>query len=61
MAPLQTDPIALPVFGGAATQRFTGLGFTLTASPLLVLGPFQGVQLADTLTLCLNMFVLAAT
>jgi len=63
MTPLQTGFVALSVFGGAATQRVTGLGFALVASPLLVLvlGPFQGVLLANALTLCLNVFVLAAT
>jgi len=60
---LQTILVALSVFSGAATQRITGLGFALVASPLLVLviGPFQGVLLANALTLIINVIVLSTT
>jgi len=53
----------LSVLCGAATQRITGLGFALVSSPLLVLvlGPFQGVLLANLLTLITNIIVLAST
>jgi len=39
------------VFCGAATQRISGMGFALVASPFLValLGPFQGVVLINLL------------
>jgi uncharacterized membrane protein YfcA len=48
---------------GAATQRITGLGFALIAAPFLVLaaGPHQGVLLANMLSLCTNLVVLAQT
>jgi uncharacterized membrane protein YfcA len=63
MSHLQILLVALSVFGGAATQRITGLGFALVASPLLVLviGPFQGVLLANALTLVINIIVLSTT
>ena len=63
MPGLQLELVALSAFLGAATQRVTGLGFALVASPLLmlVLGPFQGVLLANLLTLVLNAAVLAGT
>lgn len=51
-----TDWLALlalgaAVFCGAATQRISGMGFALVASPFLValLGPFQGVVLINLL------------
>lgn len=55
--------LALSVALGGATQRVTGLGFALVASPLLVLvaGGFQGVLLANTLSLLTNLAVLAMT
>jgi hypothetical protein len=55
--------VAASVFAGAATQRVTGLGFALVASPLLVLvlGPFQGVLLANVLSLLTNLVVLCLT
>lgn len=51
------------VFAGAATQRLTGLGFALVSSPLLVLvaGPFDGVLLANALSLVVNLVVLSLT
>lgn len=51
------------VLAGAATQRLTGMGFALVASPLLVLvlGPFQGVLMANLLSLLVNVSVLAMT
>jgi uncharacterized membrane protein YfcA len=55
--------LALGVLAGAGTQRVTGLGFALVSSPLLVLvaGPFQGVLLANLLTLVMSLAVLALT
>ena len=55
--------LALGVLAGAGTQRVTGLGFALVSSPLLVLvlGPFQGVLLANVLSLAANLAVLALT
>ncbi|MFT3877684.1 MAG: sulfite exporter TauE/SafE family protein [Propioniciclava sp.] len=46
---------------GAATQRITGMGFALVASPLLVLalGPLAGVQLSQVLGLSVSALVLA--
>ncbi|EKM98374.1 MULTISPECIES: TSUP family transporter [unclassified Acidocella] len=63
MPHLQLALVAFSAFLGATTQRVTGLGFALVASPLLilVLGPFQGVLLANLLTLVLNAVVLAGT
>ncbi|TDO34819.1 hypothetical protein EV643_12576 [Kribbella sp. VKM Ac-2527] len=51
------------VAAGAVTQRVTGVGFALVASPLLVLvaGPFQGVVLSNVLALLTSLAVLAAT
>jgi uncharacterized membrane protein YfcA len=56
-------PLALVVFIGAAAQRVTGLGFALMASPLLVLmvGPFEGVLLANMLALPVSATVLATS
>jgi uncharacterized protein len=55
--------LALGVLAGAGTQRVTGLGFALVSSPLLVLvlGPYQGVLLANVLSLAANLAVLAMT
>lgn len=43
--------LAVAVLVGAATQRVTGLGFSLVASPfvVLVLGPFTGVLLINSI------------
>lgn len=51
------------VAAGAVTQRVTGIGFALVASPLLVLvaGPFQGVVLANVLSMTVSLVVLAMT
>lgn len=53
--------LALAVATGAATQRITGMGFALMASPLLVLllGADDGVALSQVLTLCASVVVLA--
>ncbi|MGB3376180.1 MAG: sulfite exporter TauE/SafE family protein [Microbacterium sp.] len=50
------------VFLGAATQRISGMGFALVASPFLValLGPFDGVVLINLLG-ALTTFTLFAT
>jgi uncharacterized membrane protein YfcA len=51
------------VLAGAATQRITGLGFALVSSPVLVLvtGPYEGVLLANLLSLVVNLVVLSIT
>ncbi len=51
------------VVAGAILQRSTGLGFALVSSPLLVLllGPYEGVALANLLSLVTSCLVLAAT
>ena len=53
--------LAVAVFAGSATQRITGLGFALVASPFLVLiaDPRQGVLLSNMLSLVTNLVVLA--
>ena len=53
--------MAVAVVTGAATQRVTGLGFALVASPFLVLiaSPHQGVLLANLLSLLTNLVMLA--
>ncbi|SCK56554.1 sulfite exporter TauE/SafE family protein [Streptomyces sp. WMMB 322] len=55
--------LSLAVLGGASAQRVTGLGFALVASPFLVLllGPLQGVLLANALSLLSNLVVFAFT
>jgi uncharacterized protein len=60
---LQLAALTAAVLLGATTQRVTGLGFALVSSPLLVLvlGPFQGVLLANLLSLVANVVVLAMT
>lgn len=51
------------VLTGAVLQRSTGLGFTLVCGPflVLVLSPYDGVALANLLSLQANVLVLAAT
>lgn len=51
------------VLAGGGAQRVTGMGFALVASPFLVLmlGPFQGVLLANLLNLVVNAVVGAQT
>ncbi|GAB3437056.1 sulfite exporter TauE/SafE family protein [Phycicoccus ginsengisoli] len=60
-----TELLFLPmgVALGAVTQRVTGVGFALVAAPLLVLvaGPFDGVILANLLSLVVCVVVLART
>lgn len=53
--------LALAVATGAATQRITGMGFALMASPLLVLllGADDGVALSQVLTLLASVVVFA--
>lgn len=48
---------------GAAAQRVTGLGSGLVAAPffVLALGPFQGVLLANVLSLINSVIILALT
>ena len=52
--------LAVAVLAGSATQRITGLGFALVASPFLVLiaSPREGVLLANLLSLVTNLVVL---
>jgi len=54
---------ALAVFVGAGVQRISGIGFALIASPLLVLlvGPYQGVLLANVLAIVVSTVTLAST
>ncbi|MFS2087733.1 TSUP family transporter [Paenarthrobacter nicotinovorans] len=53
--------VCAAVWLGAATQRLTGLGFALVATPFLVLvtGPAEGVSLGNALSavLCLTVVV----
>jgi uncharacterized membrane protein YfcA len=60
-----SDLLFLPlgVAAGAVTQRVTGIGFALVAAPLLVLaaGPFDGIVLANVLSLLVGLMVLAST
>jgi uncharacterized membrane protein YfcA len=53
----------LAVFVGAGVQRVSGIGFSLIASPLLVLlvGPYQGVALANLLAVIVATTTLAST
>ena len=55
--------LPLGVAAGAVTQRVTGIGFALVSAPLLVLvvGPFQGVVLANLLSLLVSIGVFAST
>lgn len=63
MTGLGTALLAVAVLLGAATQRATGLGFALVASPFLVLltGPAVGVSLSNVLSATLCALVLART
>jgi uncharacterized membrane protein YfcA len=62
---MTSDLLFLPlgVAAGAVTQRVTGIGFALVAAPLLVLaaGPFDGIILANLLSLLVGVAVLAST
>ncbi len=53
----------LAVTVGAALQRITGLGFVLVSGSLLVLvlGPFDGILLANILSAVIALFVLLRT
>ena len=55
--------LSLSVAAGALTQRVTGIGFALVSAPLLVLvaGPYQGVVLANLLSLLVSLGVFAST
>lgn len=55
--------LSLGVLAGASSQRVTGLGFALVSSPLLVLvvGPYDGVLLANLLSLVVSLAVLSTT
>lgn len=59
----ETVIAVLAVAVGAAAQRVTGLGFALLAAPLLVLvlGPREGVVLANALGALVSALVLART
>jgi uncharacterized membrane protein YfcA len=63
VTPLDTALVASAVFFGAMTQRTTGFGFGLVASPFLVLvaGPQVGVSLSNALSALLCITVLART
>ncbi|KRE52516.1 TSUP family transporter [Phycicoccus sp. Soil748] len=62
---MTADLLFLPlgVAAGAVTQRVTGVGFALVAAPLLVLatGAFDGIILANVLSLLVGVVVLART
>lgn len=55
--------VGLPVAGGAALQRTTGLGLALVGAPFLVaaLGPEEGVSFGNALQIVLCVLVLAGT
>ena len=55
--------LAVAVLLGACTQRLTGIGFALVASPLLVLvlGPTDGVHVSNVLNLAVSLVVLSQT
>lgn len=63
MAALSIVAVALGAFLGMTVQRSTGFGFGLAAVPVfsLVLGPFQGVLLANALVLPVAGAVLVGT
>lgn len=55
--------IAAAAFVGATTQRVSGLGFALTATPFftLVAGAYEGVSIGNTLAVLTALFVLSRT
>lgn len=59
--PLETVTAVVAVAVGAATQRVTGLGFALLSAPflVLVLGPREGVVLANALGALTSALVVA--
>ncbi|WP_158600533.1 sulfite exporter TauE/SafE family protein [Tessaracoccus antarcticus] len=60
MGVLEMVLVAMVVLTGAATQRVSGMGFGLVSAPLLVLimGPFLGILLTNTLGLTTSLIVL---
>lgn len=63
MTPLEVVILGFFVIFGAATQRITGMGFALVASPFLVMlvGTGNGVPLTQVLSLIASSLVLAQT
>lgn len=61
---MTTELLLLPLADvvGALTQRITGIGFALVCAPILVLvaGPYDGVVLANLLSLTVNLLVFTA-
>jgi uncharacterized membrane protein YfcA len=55
--------VAAAAMAGMAVQRSTGLGFALVAVPVftMVVGPFQGVLLANALAMPVNLGIFLAT
>lgn len=55
--------IGLAALTGMVCQRAAGFGYALVAVPIfaLVLGPYNGVLLSNTLSVFVNLFVLAGT
>ncbi|MGW8375504.1 sulfite exporter TauE/SafE family protein [Streptomyces sp. ODS28] len=55
--------LVLGILAGAGSQRVTGLGFALVSAPLmaLVVGPYDGVLLANLLSLAVAASTFAAT
>ncbi|WP_334123464.1 sulfite exporter TauE/SafE family protein [Glutamicibacter sp.] len=51
--------LAAAVFVGASTQRISGMGFALVASPFLVmvLGPHEGITLVNLLGACSSLLI----
>lgn len=58
---ITTIAVTLAIFCGALVQRVSGLGFGLVVAPFLVLlmGPHQGVLLANLLAIFVNITVLS--
>jgi uncharacterized membrane protein YfcA len=58
-----TALVIVAVTAGALLQRATGLGFTLVSGPflILILDPYNGVVLANALSMCTNAIVLCTT
>jgi hypothetical protein len=58
---LQTVGLGAAVLVGASAQRVTGLGFSLVASPFMVLllGPFNGVLVVNACAVVAALAVLS--
>jgi uncharacterized protein len=58
-----TAVVALGALLGMTVQRSTGLGFALTSVPIfsLILGPYEGVLLANALAIPVTLVVLVST